>query len=172
MSSLNINNATTEALSSIQAPYETTLVVKPEWLDGNGHMNVAYYLSAFDDGTEVFFGDVGLDWAYTSEGVGTIFIADSNLSFYQELMAGDELRITTRLFDFDHKRLHLYLELYRVAGNVLAACSEMLYLHVSFATRRSSPMPDSAYQRLQQILPVHQQLPAVSWLGRKIGIRR
>ena len=35
----------------VAAPYEDRLTVKPEWLDPNGHMNVAFYLRAVDDGS-------------------------------------------------------------------------------------------------------------------------
>jgi hypothetical protein len=35
--------------------------VRPEWIDYNGHMNVAYYVLVFDHGTDVLFDllDVG-----------------------------------------------------------------------------------------------------------------
>ena len=42
-----------------------TLNVRPEWIDYNGHMNVGYYLVAFDQATERLcehfgVGEVGL----------------------------------------------------------------------------------------------------------------
>ena len=39
-------------------------VVLPEWIDINGHMNVAYYVLAFDHATDAFFDYIGLDSAY------------------------------------------------------------------------------------------------------------
>ena len=30
-------------------------VVRPEWIDNNGHMNVGYYLVVFDYATDAFF---------------------------------------------------------------------------------------------------------------------
>jgi len=36
------------------APCETRLEVLPEWTDPNGHMNVAYYVLAFDRATTRF----------------------------------------------------------------------------------------------------------------------
>ena len=34
--------------------------VQPEWLDGNGHMNLAYYVLVFDRGTDAWLELAGL----------------------------------------------------------------------------------------------------------------
>ena len=36
-------------------------VVQPEWIDYNGHMNVAFYVLAFDHATDAFLDHIGLD---------------------------------------------------------------------------------------------------------------
>ena len=84
---------------AVAAPYRDTLVVKPEWLDENGHMNVANYLRAFDHGGEVFFRDCGIGWDYTREGEGTIFMTNCDLDFRRELLEDDPLEVTTQLMD-------------------------------------------------------------------------
>lgn len=157
---------------TIPSPYEDTLVVKPEWLDDNGHMNVAYYMSAFDDGGEVFFRDCGIGWDYTREGVGSIFIASCNLDFRRELFDGDQLRVTTQLVDWAPRLVHTYQALYHRDQGYLAASAEMLFVHVSFADRKSVNMPESSQSRLTEIATPHSKLPTPENLGRKIGIRR
>ena len=53
---MNINE-TTEGTSS--SPYRTkTQVGLSDWIDYNGHMNVAYYTLAFDKALDFFFEDV------------------------------------------------------------------------------------------------------------------
>ena len=42
--------------------------VLPEWIDYNGHMNVAFYLYAFDQATETFCREMGCDAAYVRAG--------------------------------------------------------------------------------------------------------
>ena len=37
--------------------------VLPEWIDHNGHMNLAYYVLAFDLATDEFFDGFGLNQA-------------------------------------------------------------------------------------------------------------
>jgi acyl-CoA thioester hydrolase len=36
-------------------------VIEPEWIDYNGHMNVAYYVLVFDRGTDGFLDYLGMD---------------------------------------------------------------------------------------------------------------
>jgi acyl-CoA thioesterase FadM len=50
--------------ADIAAPFdEYRDVVRPEWIDNNGHMNMGYYLVVFDFATDAFFPWVGLDRA-------------------------------------------------------------------------------------------------------------
>ena len=45
---------------------ETRLRILPEWTDPNGHMNVAYYVLAFDRATDVFYDALGIGWDYVA----------------------------------------------------------------------------------------------------------
>ncbi|MGH8598934.1 MAG: thioesterase family protein [Gammaproteobacteria bacterium] len=147
-------------------------MVKPEWLDPNGHMNVAYYLRAVDDGSNSFFDDIGLGWAYTASGVGSVFVANCNLDFKQELFVRDALIVTTRLLDWHTKLLHTYSEVVQVSTEAIAATCETLYMHVDFSNRRGAPMPAAAQARLAEILAAHATLPRPTNLNRSLGIRR
>ena len=37
--------------------FETKMTVLPEWIDHNGHMNVAFYVLAFDVATDTVYED-------------------------------------------------------------------------------------------------------------------
>lgn len=157
---------------AVAAPYRDTLVVKPEWLDENGHMNVANYLRAFDHGGEVFFRDCGIGWDYTREGEGTIFMTNCDLDFRRELLEDDPLEVTTQLMDWTPKLVHTYQALYHREKGYFAASSETLFIHVAFADRKSTEMPTQTLARLAQIALVHNKLPRPDNLGSKIEIRR
>ncbi len=157
---------------SIAAPYKDSLVVKPEWLDENGHMNVAYYLRAFDDGGEVFFRDIGIGWDYTREGYNTIFMTNCDLDFRRELLRDDPLEVTTQLIDWTPKLVHTYQALYHREAGYFAASAETLFIHVAFADRKSIEMPPHVLIRLGEIAAVHNDLPRPDNLGSKIKIRR
>ncbi len=157
--------------TTIPAPFVDTLAVKPAWLDANGHMNVAFYLQAFDDGGEVFFRDCGIGWDYTHAGVGSVFMSSCDLDFHRELFGGDTIRVTTRLIDWRPKLVHTWQEIYHHDEGYLAATAEMLFVHIAFANRRSAPMPGAAQARLATVLDAHTTLARPTGLGRKIEIR-
>lgn len=156
----------------IPAPFTASLSVRPEWLDLNGHMNVAFYLSAFDQGSDPFFDYCGLGWDYTRAGQGSMFATGCNLDFRAELLADDRLEVTTRLLDCSAKLLHLYCEIHRGRDGELAATQEALFMHVSLTSRRSMPLPEAAQARLAEVLLAHSSLPTPASLGRVLGIHR
>ncbi len=162
-----------ETDQSIPAPFEDRLTVKPEWLDLNGHMNVAFYLRAVDDGSNAFFDAIGLGWAYTEAGTGSIFVTSCNMDFRRELFAGDALLVTTQLLAWSPKLIHCYAEVFNTQENYLAATCESIYMHIAFATRRSAPMPAPAQQQLVRIQRAHTaRLARPASLNRPLEIRR
>ena len=68
------------------APLELYRTEVPEdWIDYNGHMNVAFYLYAFDRGMDVLMQKVGLDAAHRESAGGTIFAVEGHLTYQREL---------------------------------------------------------------------------------------
>ena len=149
-----------------------TDVVRPEWIDYNGHMNVAYYVLAFDYATDAFFDHIGLDNAYKTATDSTTFVVDMNVSYLGEVLEGDPLRFVTRIIDFDEKRLHFFHEMFHAEKGYLAATNEIMAVHISLQDRRVSPMGAALQQRVAEIGNRHRCLELPEKLGRKIGIRR
>ncbi len=144
--------------------------VRPEWIDYNGHMNVAYYVLAFDLATDALFDYVGIGERYVMEQNRSMFALESHVTYQRELRAGDPIRITTQLLGFDHKRMHFAHLMFRGADGDLAATSEWLALHVDMATRRSAPIPDDIGARLAAVREAHAALPPPPGVGRVIGL--
>ncbi len=69
--------------------------VRPEWIDYNGHMNVAYYVLAFDLATDSFFDFLGLDEAYRETSGNSTFAVEAHITYQRELAEGDPLRFAT-----------------------------------------------------------------------------
>lgn len=154
----------------VPTPYYGYSEVKPGWLDANGHMNVAHYVSAFDDGSCPMFDDIGLGWDYTAAGECSVFMVSSSTDFRRELLAGDPLEMTTRLMGYDRRRIHIYQELFHREQRYLAAQAEFVFVHVSLKTRRTVAIPDTAYARLGDIAAAHEALPCSPFVGRAIGL--
>ncbi len=154
----------------VPTPYYGYSQVKPDWLDANGHMNVAHYVSAFDDGGEPMFKDIGLGWDYTAGGEGSVFMVSSSIDFRRELLAGDALEMTTRLLGFDRRRIHVYQELFHREQGYLAAQAEFVFVHVSLKSRGVTNIPATALERMAQIRNAHGALGTPAFIGRSIGL--
>ena len=70
--------------------------VKPEWIDVNGHMNVAYYLLAFDQGVDALWTEVGITDEYIKTRKLSTFAVEAHITYQQELHEGDLYRVTDR----------------------------------------------------------------------------
>ncbi|HEY3911383.1 MAG TPA: thioesterase family protein [Stellaceae bacterium] len=89
--------------------------VLPEWIDVNGHMNLAYYSVLFDYATDLLFDAIGIGQQYKrATNHGTFVVATHNI-FEQELLVGEQVRVVSQILDADAKRLHLAHEMYRLA---------------------------------------------------------
>lgn len=153
------------------APFDAyRAVVRPEWIDHNGHMNMGYYLVVFDLATDEFLRWVGLDEAHRRARGVTTFCLEAHITYHREVRAGDPLRFTTRLLAHDAKRVHYFHEMYHATEGYLAATNELVSLHVSQATRRSAPLAPEVLARLARIQAAHDALPRPAQVGRVIGL--
>jgi len=158
---------------TIPAPlalYRTS--VRPEWIDYNGHMNVAYYVLAFDYATDAFLDHIGLDHDYKAKAGVTTFVADMNVTYVQEVFEGDPLRFTTQLLEFDGKKFRYFHSMYHAEKGYLAATNELLSLHIDLATRRVGEMAPVITGKLNEILEEHRKLEIPAGAGRVLGMRR
>lgn len=157
---------------SIETPFATDgFVVKPEWIDSNGHMNVGFYHVVFDQAAESFFAWLGLTPEFRTRTGCSTFALESHLSFVRELDEGAPLGFRSRLLDFDHKRIHFYSEMFHGTEGWLAATYESLGTYVDMSTRRTTPMPADLLQRLEAIREAHRGLPRPWQIGHVISAR-
>ena len=145
-------------------------VVRPEWIDHNGHMNMGYYLVVFDFATDEFFRWVGLDEAHRARHGITTFCLEAHVTYHREVRRGDPLRFTTLLLGHDAKRLHYIHAMYHATEGYLASTNELMSLHVDLATRRGAAMAPEITARLAAIQAVHDTAPRPPQAGRRIGL--
>ena len=158
-------------MEDIPAPFDAfRAVVRPEWIDDNRHMNMGYYLVVFDLATDEWMRFVGLDRTHRRAREVTTFCLEAHVTYHREVKVRDRLRFTTRLLDFDAKRIHYIHEMFHADAGYLAATNELMSLHVSEQTRRGAPMADEIVERLGRIRAVHDRLPRPPQVGRVIGL--
>jgi acyl-CoA thioester hydrolase len=148
------------------------LAVRPEWIDGNGHMNVGYYNVAFDQALDRVCELVDLSWNYVERTGFSTFVLETHVTYQREVTQGDPLRFTFQLLDYDEKKFHYFLRMFHAREDFLSATSEQICIHVDLRTRRPAPMPAYSLERFAAIMAAHRALPRPSEVGSVIGIRR
>ena len=153
------------------APFDSgEVTVRPEWIDANNHMNLAYYTVAFDLATDTIYEVFDCGYSYKDRtGFGT-FAAESHNMYEAELVLGETARIVTYVIGVDAKRVHLAHEMYRVRDGKRAATQELMYLHVDLGIRRVAPWPDAVRARIQAACDSHAAVPRPDWAGRRIAM--
>ena len=157
---------------SVDAPlalYEAS--VKSEWLDWNDHMNVAYYVLAFDQATDELLRFVGVAEDYIKSCRRTMFALECHVTYRRELRGGDPIRVTTQLLGYDAKKMHFAHHMYHRDEGYLAAASEWMSIHVDLETRRSVEFPDDVAQRLGEIRAAHAALPVPPEVDRVMSLK-
>src|SRR5437016_1608031 len=147
-------------------------VVRPEWIDHNGHMNMGYYLVVFDLATDEFMRWIGLDAGHRDARRVTTFCLEAHVTYHREVREGDPLRFTTQLLAHDAKRLHYIHAMYHATDGYLAATNELMLMNIDYASRRSAPWPDFARERIEKLAAAHKMLPVPKQAGRLIGIKK
>jgi len=156
---------------SVPAPFDRYRgEVLPEWIDYNGHMNLAYYTVLFDGATDALFDELGLGLDYRQTRKLGTFVAETHNLYERELLVGARVRVATQILGLDQKRLHLGHAMYALDGGHRAATQELMFLHVDLVERRVSPFPDDLYRRIAEAAAAHADLPRPCWIGRRIAL--
>ncbi len=160
-----------QAQTAIPAPFVSGVMkVRPEWIDYNGHLNMAYYNVLFDSGVDGLLEALGMGEDYVRQRKLSLFTAEVHLRYLRELHEGDCVRVSIQLLGIDGKRLHTFQMLHHATEGWLAATSENMYLHVDMTTKKTSPFPEEVAARLARLKAAHDKLPRPKEAGRSIGM--
>ena len=91
-------------------------VVLPEWIDANGHMNLAYYVVLFDQATDLVYDMLGVGQAYRDATGNSTFTAETHTLYEREVAVGERVRVVPHLLGADAKRLHYFHEMFHAEG--------------------------------------------------------
>lgn len=157
---------------SIAAPFVSReMQIQPDWIDYNGHLNMAYYNVLFDRCSDEAFEQMDMGPDYAKRRKLTIYTAEVHICYVRELHLGDAVTGTFQLLDHDDKRLRAYQEIHHVDG-WLAATSESLSLHIDMAGPKVAPFPADIQAKVEAMRAAHAGLPMPERAGRSIGIKR
>jgi acyl-CoA thioesterase FadM len=148
--------------------YDT--VVRPEWVDYNGHMSDFIYGHVFGQAMDALYRSVGLDEDYRKKG-RMFYTVESHIRHLGEAKVNEPLYVTTQVLALDEKHFHMVHKLYRGRDNTLIATGEQMHLHVDTAAAKATPMNGTLRTKLESLRQAHAALPAPEETGKPVGSR-
>ena len=154
---------------AIPAPFVSSLMrVEPQWIDYNGHLNMAYYNVLFDRAVDEAYELIGIGLDYLKTQSHSTFTAEAHVRYLRELKESDPVRVTFQLLDYDAKRIHYFEQLLHASEGWVSATSENMTLHVDMAAKKVVPFPETVMRSLAAMKAAHAALPRPDGAGRAI----
>ena len=156
---------------SIPAPFLSSVMqIEPQWIDYNGHLNMAYYNVMFDRAIDELWLVLGIGPAYKKARNFSTFTAECHVRYLREVHLGDPLQISVYLLAADEKRLHTFEELRHACEGWLSATSENMTVHIDMSVRKVAPFPPDIRARIAAVADHHAAAPRPEGTGRKIAM--
>ena len=145
--------------------------VLSEWIDYNDHMNVAYYLLAFDHAVDALWDVFGLTHEYILTHSSSTIAAESHVTWLREIVEGAPYVITTQILAYDEKRIHQFQRMYHAEEGFLSATCEWMNLHFDKSIRRITPWPEKIRARVAEFADNQPQIPWPEEAGHRIQVK-
>jgi acyl-CoA thioester hydrolase len=156
---------------TVPAPFISSVMrVEPQWIDYNGHLNMAYYNVLFDRAVDETYEMLGIGLDYLKRTKHSTFTAEVHVRYLREIREGDPVRVEFQLLDYDAKRIHYFETLKHAEQGWVSATSENMTLHVDMEAKKVAPFPQSVFDRLATMKAAHAQLSTPDGVGRRIAM--
>ena len=159
--------------SEILVPFKSkTRNVQKDWIDYNGHMNVAYYTLAFDEAIEEFLkSEVGVGPSFIKKHQQGSYALQTQYRYLAELILHDKFSVTIFIVDYTLKRMHLILTMIDPNGQKIFATCETIMVNVDLEKRKSCEYPEFVQIKLKQLYDHSEKLRISTTIGHPIGLR-
>ena len=158
---------------AITVPFKSSnRKVLKEWIDYNGHMNVAYYTLAFDEAIDEFLQtEVGVGPSFIKKHKQGSYALQTQYRYLAELILHDAFLVTIFVADFTLKRMHLILKMTDPKGQIVFATCETIMVNVDLEKRKSCQYPSFVQTKLKELYSASENLRLVTNMGHPIGLR-
>ncbi len=144
--------------------------IEPQWIDYNGHLNMAYYNVLFDRAVDELWLQIGMGPDYLKERNNSSFTAECHVRYIREIHLGDPAQVSILVVAADEKRIHTYKELRHATEGWLSATSENMTLHMDMAARKVAAFPPDINANVQALAQAHSKLERPEGIGRSIAM--
>jgi len=153
------------------APFLASVMqIEPQWIDYNGHLNMAYYNVMFDRAIDELWLKLGIGPGYMKERQGSTFTAECHVRYLREIHLGDPVQVSVLLVGADEKRLHTFEEMRHASEGWLSATSENMTIHIDMTARKTAPFPQDIRRRIETLANAHAGIARPEGIGRKIAM--
>ena len=154
------------------APFLSSVMqLEPQWIDYNGHLNMAYYNVMMDRAIDELWLQLGIGPTYMKERNGSTFTAECHVRYLREIHLGDPVQVSVWLLEADDKRLHAPSEELRHATEGwVSATSENMTMHIDMSVRKVAPFPPDIRARIADVVKAHSGVPRPEGIGRKVAM--
>ena len=144
-----------------------------EWIDYNGHMNVAYYTLAFDKALDFFFEDVlNIGPSFVEKNKEGPFALKASYNYFSELLESESFFVDISILDFDSKRVHVFGEMRKDKSLELSAVFETVLMNMDLSARKVKQYPDRVLELFKLFKSSLDQNKIPLEIGRKITLKK
>ena len=145
-------------------------VILPEWIDANGHLNLAYYVVLFDHATDLLYDALGVGQTYREATGNSTFTAETHTLYEREVHEGERVRVVPYLLGADTKRIHYFHEMFHSVHGHRVAAQELIALHIDMSVRRVAPFPADLLKTISAAVQSYGERPVPTGVGRRIAM--
>jgi len=158
-------------LSIDEDPFIHEGTVKSEWIDMNGHMNVAYYVRAFDLAIDIHWAEIGITSDYIENEQCSTFSVECHITYQNEMKVDEKYRIISNILAYDEKRIHLFQTMYKKDSEETIATAEWMNLHVNLKTRKVCGWPKTVLENLKNVSYSQKEQEWPAEAGKRMNIK-
>ena len=112
--------------------------VKDDWIDYNGHMNMAYYVQCFEETSDFLLEHMNLGYRYAIEEQKGVFVIKCEINYRKEINLNEDFIISLEDLICKGKKLTVGLKMLNVGSETIADY-QILNLNVDLQTKKSVP---------------------------------
>jgi acyl-CoA thioester hydrolase len=158
-------------MTEMPAPFvSSVMTVEPQWIDYNGHLNMAYYNVLFDRAVDEAYELLGMGPSYLARSGHSTITAETHVRYLREVLVNAPIRVRFQLLAYDAKRMHYFEELIHAEEGFLSATAENMTLHVNMSAKKVAPWPADIMNKLERMMEQHATLPFPEGAGRRIAM--
>jgi acyl-CoA thioester hydrolase len=155
-----------------QLPAVDEQVVRPEFIDLNGHMNIRHYFDVASIALWRICIAAGMDQSYSDARGLTLFTVEQHIRYFSELRLGERFTVHGRFLERSERAVHAMSFVVAPDSQALACTFEASYVHVDMETRRSVPIPDDVAARFDAEIAAADALGWEAPVSGAMGVRR